>query len=66
MIRPDPCFRCGARGSCKHRQVVDVDLPQMRESQRGKGNLNSPWGAKGNPAGKARQRLIDGMKDQLR
>jgi hypothetical protein len=64
MIRGEPCFRCGARGSCRHRAVDDVELPAMKPSQRGQGNLNSPWGAKGNPSGKARQRIIAAMKVQ--
>jgi hypothetical protein len=66
MIRAEPCFRCGARGSCRHRAVDDVALPAIRPGARGKGNLNSPWGKRGNPAGKARQRIIDAMKAQVR
>lgn len=65
MIRPDPCFKCGARASCHHRAVEDVELPFLKPSARGHGNLNSPWGAKGNPAGKARQRIMDAMKAQF-
>lgn len=65
MIRPEPCFRCASRGSCRHRVVDDVALPAMRPSMKGRGNLNSPWGAKGNPSGKARQRILDALKVQL-
>jgi hypothetical protein len=65
MVRAEPCFNCGARGSCRHREVEDVELAPMRPVMTGKGNLNSPWGKKGNPAGKARQRILDALKAQL-
>lgn len=64
MIRPEPCFKCGSRGSCRHRTVEDVELAPLAPSMKGKGNLNSPWGAKGNPAGKAKQRILDALKAQ--
>lgn len=76
MIRAEPCFRCGARASCRHREVEDVALPPLGRLSptgsfiviggKGQGNKNSPWGAKGNPAGVARRRILDAMKAQLR
>lgn len=65
MIRPEPCFNCGARASCRHREVDDVELPVLKRAAHVRpGNVNNPWGAKGNPAGKARQRMIDMLKAQ--
>ena len=58
MIRAEPCFQCGARASCRHRAVEDVMLAPVVQAKIGQGNLNSPWGAKGNPAGPARERII--------
>jgi hypothetical protein len=66
MVRPEPCFRCGARASCRHRAVEDVQLAPISFKPRGTGNLNSPWGAKGNPAGKAKQRILDQLRDAFR
>lgn len=67
MIRSDPCYRCGARASCKHREVDDVQLPPLgRRDNVITGNVHSPWGAKGNSAGKARKRILEGLKAQLR
>ena len=62
MIRPEPCFNCGARGSCSHRTVEDVELAPAAEVKIGQGNANSPWGARGNPAGKARERIVEAFK----
>jgi hypothetical protein len=67
VIRPEPCFNCGARGSCRHREVEDVALQPLvvREDGR-RTHAHSLWGSKGNPAGKSRQRIIEAMKARLR
>lgn len=74
MIRPEPCFRCGARGSCKHREVDDVPLPRLGrkpstadfDSRQFNGRSqkapNSPRGKKGNPRRSQFQKIIDSLK----
>lgn len=41
-------------------------MPHVARSRLGAGNRNSPWGKHGNPAGIAKQRILDSLKAQFR
>lgn len=65
------CPLCGVRGDvgCKHQPASGFPPPAINDSAPKKkraGNLNSPWGAKGNPAGPAAQRIKDGLQKMLK
>jgi hypothetical protein len=67
----EPCVRCGVRGDigCKHRAaegVAPIAITGSGRADRRKGNLNSPFGKHGNPAGPARDRILASLKAAMR
>jgi hypothetical protein len=61
---PRTLFQMRLAGSCRHRTVEDVELAPLRPEHARQGQSQLTVGAKGNPAGKAKQRILDALKAQ--
>lgn len=64
----EPCTYCGTRGDigCKHQVAHGAAPIAYTDPAKPKANYHSPWGAKGNPAGPARERLLESLKRMLK
>ncbi|MEO6361077.1 MAG: hypothetical protein ABIO43_10970 [Sphingomicrobium sp.] len=59
----EPCFKCGAARTCRHRQVEEIDRSHVRELLDRRRVGSHPAGAHGNLAGPARAKIQRAMKD---